>query len=534
MRPARVSAAPAAEKYVAAVVAKDAAHRSSAAEEEIINKRQTVRNRRVVLALFCLYAVGLGLLVVLVPSQKESLLLAGRKKNGESSSSVASFWLAGTRFRAKSGEASFLTIADLDKIQVLHCCGLAAFASISLLGILGLAISADAIKRRVSTLTLPCSLLGTFCYALLITDSTPVMVGAATGQHPVYPSKLLSWVFSTTLMMYTLWSAGETPVRFLLRGLALNAVMLLSGFTASLSDGSALHLCLFVAFGCFVGMGYHQWMFFGGDVGDHPLTHRANRAILKTKFIMATAWTAFPCIYMLQFTTVVSPVQAEALMVAADVFAKALLVCATQHGIVCMASDRMNVAMQQMAIELFEDLREQEKQKDKFFATVTNEICRPLKQMVALIDSLMLTHEGGMSKKLKDAVKTVRDSGGRLQQLVGNIVLDYSAAGKECKLRLTFEPVNFSKIVGDAVLLIEPLLRSNVSLRVNVPNDLPMIEADRNRLTQVMFNLLGSAAESTQAGEISIVASVENNVVLRVEVKDSSGAAPPVIFQKLS
>ena len=449
---------------------------------ETETQKAATRNKRVVLGAFCLYALLVGGSVALLPSAfTESALVASRKA------------------------------------AVPHWCGFAGFLSIFCVELVSLVISTDAAKTRVMVVTLGCSLMGALTYLLLATEIAPVMLGPASG-FPVYPSKMLTWICSTSLMIYVVWNAGETPVSHLFKTLGYNTVMLIAGLIGFAAPAPYVPFAFSVGMVAFCGMGYGQWTMIGMETGDNIETHRANMAMLKVKCIMVACWFLFPAVYGLQFFNLIPHVALESMMVFVDILAKSILMSSIQQGHMCTSSDRKQAMMQRMALDLVEDLKEADNRKDRFLATMTHELRTPLNGIVGITDSLLINFKGKLDARVEKGIQTVRDSGKRFSQLVATI-LD-SASISESKLRLTLRPVSMAKIVDEVALLIEPLLRNNTKLSVNVPPSLPEVDADYDRLLQVMFNLIGNACKFTDEGKISVKATSQYGM-LRIEVKDT-------------
>jgi PAS domain S-box-containing protein len=86
------------------------------------------------------------------------------------------------------------------------------------------------------------------------------------------------------------------------------------------------------------------------------------------------------------------------------------------------------------------------------------------------------------------------------------------------------EPVSFLKSIADEV---RPLISSNGQvIAVNVPDTLPQILVDQDRLKQVMLNLLINASKFTpEGGKITLRAKVEGNY-LEVDIEDTGHGIP--------
>ena len=449
---------------------------------ETETQKAATRNKHVVLAAYGLYALLIGGSVALLPAAfTESALVASRKA------------------------------------VVPHWCGFAGFLTIFCVELVSFVISTDAAKTRVMVVTLGCSLMGALTYLLVAMEIAPVMLGPASG-FPVYPSKMLTWICSTSLMIYVVWNAGDTPVSHLLKTLGFNTVMLFAGLIGFTAPAAYVPFAFAVGMVMFCGMGYGQWNMIGLETGDSIETHRANMAMMKVKCIMVACWFLFPATYGLQFFDLIPHVALESIMVFIDILSKCILMSAIQQGLMCTSSDRKQAMMQRMALDLVEDLKEADKRKDRFLATMTHELRTPLNGIVGITDSLLMNFKGNLDERVEKGIQTVRDSGKRFSQLVANI-LD-SASISESKLRLILKPVCLAKLVDEVALLIEPLLRNSTKLSVNVPMSLPEVDADYDRLLQIMFNLIGNACKFTDKGEISVVATSESGM-LRIEVRDT-------------
>jgi signal transduction histidine kinase len=94
------------------------------------------------------------------------------------------------------------------------------------------------------------------------------------------------------------------------------------------------------------------------------------------------------------------------------------------------------------------------------------------------------------------------------------------------------------EVVDDAVAAVSQMFKENgVQLEVNMPRVLPSIVADRDRLMQVMLNLLSNAAKFCKrpGGKVSIALARQDGF-LRVDVTDNgigiSDSDQEMIFEK--
>ena len=61
-------------------------------------------------------------------------------------------------------------------------------------------------------------------------------------------------------------------------------------------------------------------------------------------------------------------------------------------------------------------------------------------------------------------------------------------------------PLNLNDVVNDSVKLFEGVLDKRIGLKVNIDNDIPIIEGDPNQLEQVIMNLMVNARDAMPDG----------------------------------
>ena len=131
---------------------------------------------------------------------------------------------------------------------------------------------------------------------------------------------------------------------------------------------------------------------------------------------------------------------------------------------------------------------------------------------------------GNVTPELEHNLSMMVSSGRRLANLV-NDILDFSKL-KHYELELDIAAVDM-KVVTDIVLtLSQPLVNEqHVLLHNNIGRDLPPVAGDKNRLQQIMHNLVGNAIKFTERGHISLAAQ-ERNGMVEITVTDTGIGIP--------
>jgi PAS domain S-box-containing protein len=179
-----------------------------------------------------------------------------------------------------------------------------------------------------------------------------------------------------------------------------------------------------------------------------------------------------------------------------------------------------------------EALREADRRKDEFLATLAHELRNPL----APIRNALYLLKG---RPVEDP--TIAGARDMMERQVTHMVrliddlLDVSRITRG-KLQLRREPVELSRVVEQALETARPHISQQLTL--TLPGEPIRLDADPVRLSQVLSNLLNNAAKFTpKSGRITVSARLEGSLVV-IRVRDTGvGIAPdqlPRLFQMFS
>jgi signal transduction histidine kinase len=167
--------------------------------------------------------------------------------------------------------------------------------------------------------------------------------------------------------------------------------------------------------------------------------------------------------------------------------------------------------------------------KDEFLAMLGHELRNPLAPIVTALHLMRLRGEGSFENERAVIERQV----GHLVRLVDDL-LDVSRVARG-ELRLERGRVEVAAVVANAIEVAGPLVEERRHrLTVSVPRTGLLLDADAERIAQVVTNLVTNAAKYTPAGgQITVLARAEAEHIVLEVADDGAGIAPellPVVF----
>ena len=184
----------------------------------------------------------------------------------------------------------------------------------------------------------------------------------------------------------------------------------------------------------------------------------------------------------------------------------------------------------QQRMDLIERLRDADRQKDEFLATLAHELRNPLAPLRNSLHLLRLADGGAgvaapihemMERQVSHMVRLVDD------------LLEISRITRGT-FELRREPVELATVVRNAIETSDPLIQAaGHELEVELPEEPLVVDGDPVRLAQVLSNVLNNSAKYTPpGGRISIRARREPGTAV-VAVRDSGRGISPEVLPRL-
>lgn len=176
-------------------------------------------------------------------------------------------------------------------------------------------------------------------------------------------------------------------------------------------------------------------------------------------------------------------------------------------------------------------LREVDRLKSEFLANMSHELRTPLNSIIGFSKLILDGLDGEVNEEQRHDLEIVYANGHELLRLIDDLLnLAKIEAGRVTLFR---EPVVSDDLVRDVVTsLSAAAAEKGLSLGVDLPDDIRVINADPNKLRQILLNLVGNAIKFTKAGTITVaIEQTASDTVFSVE--DSGTGLSPEEMEKV-
>ncbi len=174
-------------------------------------------------------------------------------------------------------------------------------------------------------------------------------------------------------------------------------------------------------------------------------------------------------------------------------------------------------------VSVFRDITaevEADRAKTEFISTVSHELRTPMTSIKGYADLLMLGMAGPLSDQQKHFVNIIRNNAERMVALV-NDLLDISRI-ESGRVQLDLRAIHIPEVVDQVAHTLQGRAQSKgLTLRVDMPADLPPVWGDNNRVAQILTNLISNAIQYTPPGGRITVSACPNGDMLEISVADT-------------
>jgi PAS domain S-box-containing protein len=181
--------------------------------------------------------------------------------------------------------------------------------------------------------------------------------------------------------------------------------------------------------------------------------------------------------------------------------------------------------------EIEEELKETMKTKSNFTSMVSHELRSPLGVIKEGINLILEGLAGDVNDEQRDLLDTAKRNTDRLGRLINN-VLDFQKMTSG-KIGFDIRENDINEIVLEVNKAMSLLAKEKgLDLAVDVDDSIPKIWLDKDKIIQVLTNLVSNAIKYTEKGNITISTKQEDNTV-HVIVRDTGMGIKAEDMQKL-
>ena len=183
--------------------------------------------------------------------------------------------------------------------------------------------------------------------------------------------------------------------------------------------------------------------------------------------------------------------------------------------------------------EVNQKLKHLDEMRSNLLANVSHELQTPLVSVRGYTEMILKGKIGPITPDQERGLEISLKNIDRLIGLIDNLLEFSGAEGGLSELKLTTFPLK-DLITENLELLRETAARSAVHMEATYPGGEPLIRADRDRIGQVLVNLLGNAVKfNREGGEVTLSVNSPRRGFVRLDLRDTGAGIPPDALERI-
>ncbi|VVB86264.1 Methanogenesis regulatory histidine kinase FilI [uncultured archaeon] len=165
------------------------------------------------------------------------------------------------------------------------------------------------------------------------------------------------------------------------------------------------------------------------------------------------------------------------------------------------------------------ELKKADEVKTQFLSVISHELRTPITPMNAQLQMMLAGYFGDVAEKQRKSLEMILRNTKRLDRLIGD-VLDISKL-ESGVMKFNMVRASLNEIVENTVETMKPQAQEKGMTLLLKENDVPEIVIDKDRITQVLINLISNAIKFTDAGGTVEVELSGNTDHATIKVRDN-------------
>lgn len=174
------------------------------------------------------------------------------------------------------------------------------------------------------------------------------------------------------------------------------------------------------------------------------------------------------------------------------------------------------------------ELKELNDFRSNLVDTVSHEFRTPLTSIQGYTSRLLRQDIEIDEETKQKSLRTIKTQSERLSRMVEDLLVVPDIEGE--RIRTNIEPLWLNKIIESAITLVKIEARGIVN---NISGDFPLVMADKDRLEQILVNLLENAVKYSEENSLITIDSIIDGDFAKIYVKNQCEVIPQDKLQKL-
>jgi signal transduction histidine kinase len=176
--------------------------------------------------------------------------------------------------------------------------------------------------------------------------------------------------------------------------------------------------------------------------------------------------------------------------------------------------------------EALRKLSELSQMKANFVANISHELRTPLTHVKGYLELMTTGALGPLSTEQTNAMQVSQRAAGRLESLIDNLIVFSQATRGEMTLRLA--PVDMNLVASETMNYSRSKASDhNVRLQFEPRDDIPTVEADKEKISWVILQLVDNAIKFTpEGGQVTLSIEAESDAMIMISIADTGIGIP--------
>jgi two-component system sensor histidine kinase/response regulator len=181
-----------------------------------------------------------------------------------------------------------------------------------------------------------------------------------------------------------------------------------------------------------------------------------------------------------------------------------------------------------------------DRRKSDFLAAVSHDLRTPLNAIIGFSTVLLDDLDGPLTAMQREDITSIHRNGRFLLHLI-NELLDLARI-EAGHMVLECHPLVLEPLMNEVIDTVQALMRGRgIQLQQMITSQIPAVDADADRVRQIMFNLLSNAVKFTERGTITVSAQAVDEVnaagriqqFVAISVRDTGIGIPPELHEHI-